>query len=73
MANDELSKTGQERLADIVKDDRNMTLDEILDRDPKQRPVSDEELLALVPVLREERTHIEVKAERRKEKRKNDE
>jgi hypothetical protein len=57
-------RTGPELMRAIQE----VTLDEALRRNPHSRPLSDEELLSLTKHLRFERTQIEVKKEKRKEK-----
>lgn len=57
-------KTGQE-LLDAIQD---VTLDEVMRRDPHAKPLSDEELQRLVLHLRAERAQITLKKEKRREK-----
>lgn len=65
-------KTGQELIQDVVSDERTVSLDELLDRDPHKQRITDEELLAHIKAMRLERAGIEAKIEKRKEKKANE-
>lgn len=62
---DAASLTGQERLAAIIADESNYTLDEVMRRDPHARPFTDEELMHFVKNERSARSAIEIKKEKK--------
>jgi len=61
-------RTGQELIQDVVDNSDTVTLDELLDRDPHAKPISDDELMAHIRSMRLERAGIEAKQEKRKER-----